>query len=96
GSTDLGDTTQYASSIFSLSAEEMKAATLEAFRDSILIGDLNGDDKITAKDTALLKRYVAGAISLDFLNSLAADTNGDGKITSKDISVLKSILAGAR
>ncbi|MBQ7714770.1 MAG: dockerin type I repeat-containing protein [Clostridia bacterium] len=73
--------------------EEMVEATLGVIRDGILIGDVNGDGVISAKDSALIKKYLTGDSSLEFTLSLAADVNGDGVVTSRDIKALKALLA---
>ena len=49
-----------------------------------LMGDVNGDGKVTAKDSMTVQRY---AIKLDQLSDeqlKAADVDKDGKTTSKD------------
>ena len=48
------------------------------------MGDVNGDGKVTAKDSMTVQRY---AIKLDQLSDeqlKAADVDKDGKTTSKD------------
>ena len=62
---------------------------------NVLIGDVNGDGKITSKDRIILSRYLdnwEGYETLD--NPLAADINSDGKITSKDRIILSRFLDG--
>lgn len=61
----------------------------------VLIGDINGDGKVTSKDRIILARYLdkwEGYETLD--NELAADVNGDGKVTSKDRIILSRYLDG--
>ena len=57
-----------------------------------LLGDVNGDGKLTTKDISPLKKYIAGAFTDDDIVIVNADTNGDGKVTTKDISALKKLL----
>ena len=59
-----------------------------------MIGDLNGDGVVNAKDRALLNRYVAkwdGYTTLE--NPDAADINGDGSINAKDRVLLNRYVA---
>ena len=60
----------------------------------IMIGDLNDDGVVNAKDRALLNRYVAkweGYTTLE--NPDAADINGDGSINAKDRVLLNRYVA---
>lgn len=56
-----------------------------------LLGDLDGDGKLSAKDSNLLSKIISGLATEDAL----ADMNEDGKITSSDSTVLVSVLSGA-
>ena len=56
--------------------------TLEAL--PVLMGDVNGDGRINARDARTLLCYVAGLISEDEMNLVAADYNGDGLINARD------------
>jgi len=58
------------------------------------LGDVNGDGKINAKDSLLLKRYVAN-LNVTIITA-AADLNSDGKIDSKDCRLLREYISGAR
>ncbi|MDD6095255.1 MAG: DUF4091 domain-containing protein [Clostridia bacterium] len=51
-------------------------------------GDVDGDDKITAKDINLIKKMLTGQMD----QNEAADVNGDTKLTVADVSALKKIL----
>jgi pullulanase len=60
--------------------------------ESIILGDGNGDGIADIKDSALLKRYLAGwEVDIDLT---AADMDGDGNVTIKDSALLKRQLAG--
>lgn len=59
-----------------------------------LIGDINGDGKISATDYILLKRAVLGTITLTEEQKEAADINGDGKISATDYMLLKRAILG--
>ena len=50
----------------------------------VTIGDVDGDGKISAKDSMLVQRYVIKIKQLDDMQKKAADVNGDDKITNKD------------
>ena len=63
------------------------------YASMVLIGDLDGNDKLTSRDISALKRYIAGSIPEDQVDLVAADANGDGKITSKDIAAVKKLVA---
>ena len=45
---------------------------------------MNGDGKVTAKDSMLIQRYAVNLVSLSDDQQKAADVNGDGKVTAKD------------
>ena len=63
---------------------------------SVVIGDLNYDNKVDSLDFAFLKMYLLGHIN-DFptpYDLKAADLNGDGKIDSLDYAYLKKYLLG--
>ncbi len=58
----------------------------------LLMGDVDGNGRITMVDLALLQRYLNGW-DID-LNLFAADTNGDGKVNVRDLSLLQRYLNG--
>ena len=62
----------------------------------ILLGDINGDGEVTAKDSNLMKQALSG--SIEFKNGTrefsAADIDGDGAISAKDSNLLKQMIAG--
>jgi hypothetical protein len=61
-------------------------------QESPILGDVNGDEIVDIKDSALLKRYLAGwEVDIDLT---AADMDGDGNVTIKDSALLKRQLAG--
>lgn len=57
-----------------------------------IVGDLNGSGVVDASDLALLKLYLAGAMSEV---TDAADCDKNGKIDASDLALLKLYLAGA-
>jgi Dockerin type I domain len=53
----------------------------------VLLGDVNGDGRVTADDlTALIEAIFEGS------NPPAADVNGDGEVTAADIVALLSLI----
>ena len=62
------------------------------YEEETKMGDANGDGEINVKDSAMLKRYLAGwDVKMDVKK---ADLDGDGNITIKDSALLKRYLAG--
>lgn len=58
----------------------------------VRVGDVNGDDKVNAKDVMLLARYVSKWPGI-VLNTEAADINADGKINAKDVMYMARCVA---
>lgn len=56
------------------------------------IGDVSGDGYITAKDSLLLKKYLACLVDFNVSQETAGDINRDNVITSKDRSYLTAYL----
>lgn len=57
-----------------------------------VIGDVNSDGAVNAKDAAVLKRYIAKWANLT-IDLTAADVNADGDINGKDTATLKRYIA---
>ena len=53
-------------------------------KEGILIGDLNDDGRITAKDSMITQRFAIHLVKLDDKHKIAADANGDGRVTAAD------------
>lgn len=75
-------------SIFQELTATVQPGTLTV-EDSVLLGDVNGDGKITSVDVTMLKMYLKNKYTLSSTQMQAADVNGDGKITSVDVTLLK-------
>ena len=58
----------------------------------VMLGDLNGDGKISAIDLTLMRKYIAG-YKVDMIEA-ASDLNGDGRITAIDLTMLRKYIAG--
>lgn len=61
---------------------------------NIILGDVNGDGKVTAKDLSTLKKYLAGTVSIDDIIFNNSDVNRDNKITANDIGLIKKLVVG--
>ncbi|MBQ7565703.1 MAG: hypothetical protein IJT18_01165 [Oscillospiraceae bacterium] len=60
---------------------------------NVLIGDVNGDEKINTKDLLFMRQYFAGGYDVTPVLG-AADLDGDGQIATKDLLMLRQYLAG--
>ena len=71
-----------------------EAETLPSFGGTALLGDANGDGKISIADVTVIQKYLAkiGSMSDDYAGR--ADMNGDGKITVVDVTVIQKKIAG--
>jgi hypothetical protein len=58
-----------------------------------MVGDIDGDGKVTPKDVTKLRRYLAGGWDVE-VSLENADIDGDGKVTPKDVTILRRYLAG--
>lgn len=61
----------------------------------VVIGDLDGDGKPTAKDALLVLKAAAGEVELTDAQKKAADFNGDGVYNAKDALAILKAFAGA-
>ncbi len=59
-----------------------------------IIGDLNGDKKVTISDLIILRRHLAGIELIDEELYINADLNDDGFVTISDLIKLRRSLAG--
>lgn len=57
-------------------------------------GDVTGDGRVTIRDVAAIRQYLAGKLTLTDEQLAAGDVTGDGRITIRDISYLRLYLAG--
>ncbi|WP_405354973.1 dockerin type I domain-containing protein, partial [Ruminococcus sp.] len=61
--------------------------------ETVLVGDVNNDGKVTVADVTYLQMYLAGNSSVVIKNTKAADANGDGKIDVADVTKIQTMLA---
>ena len=59
----------------------------------ILLGDLNGDNKVDITDATVVQKSVAELIELDEKQKKAADTNKDGKVDITDATLIQKYIA---
>ena len=57
-------------------------------------GDVNGDGDVNARDSIIIRKYLAAARGLSDEEFERADINGDGKVNSKDSLAIRRIIAG--
>lgn len=60
----------------------------------IMIGDTDGDGKVTIKDATTIQKHVAGITAISDEKFACADTDKDGKISVKDATRIQKFLAG--
>jgi len=70
--------------------------SFNVFVSGATVGDIDLDENITSIDSNLMKRIIAGEMTLDEFTDeyFACDLNGDGKINAVDSALLKQKLAG--
>ena len=59
-----------------------------------IIGDVNGDGRVSIADVVILRRYLAGLVSLTETEQKAADLNKDNRVSIADLVQLRRQLAG--
>ena len=62
----------------------------------MLLGDVNGDGKVSTLDVRWLRQYLIGGRELTDAQLAAADVNGDGKVSTLDVRWIRQYLIGAR
>lgn len=80
------------SSVFGTGAK----ITLEGKKyNLVMLGDVNGDGKISPADYVKVKNKITGASSMNAVTEKAADVNKDGKISPADYVKIKNQITGA-
>ncbi|MDE7389865.1 MAG: Ig-like domain-containing protein, partial [Lachnospiraceae bacterium] len=59
-----------------------------------VMGDIDGDNKVTVKDASRIQMYALNKITFTAEQEVVADLNGDGKISMKDASLAQRIALG--
>ncbi|MBE6724305.1 MAG: hypothetical protein E7576_03755 [Ruminococcaceae bacterium] len=79
--------------LFALMIAGMLTVTVQAA--SVLIGDVDGNGKVTKADSTVLARYIAGWNGYAArVNMYAANLNGDAGVSTVDSIILERYLAG--
>ena len=60
----------------------------------IMVGDVNGDGKISPADYVKIKNNIMGTNSLEGIFNIAGDVNGDSKISPADYVKVKNQIMG--
>lgn len=63
--------------------------------EEVLVGDVNGDGRINARDARVLLQLAAGLIEESTIEKAAADINGDGRVNARDARALLQKIANA-
>jgi len=83
----------YTEGVYRVGPFSEEALTVDIlYTREIAFGDVNGDGTVSAKDSAILKSYLAGQ-GTD-VNEIGADINMDDAVDVKDANLLKRILTG--
>lgn len=61
--------------------------------EEIMLGDVDGDSKITIMDATAIQRYIAKDITLDAQQLLAADTDKNSKVSIMDATLIQRFVA---
>lgn len=59
-----------------------------------LVGDVNGDGTLNARDKKIIYNHIAFVASLEDYNLTVADVNGDGSVNARDKKILYNHIAG--
>ena len=60
---------------------------------SLILGDVDGNEKVNVMDANLIRRYAAWMIDLNGTQLLSADVNGDGKVNVIDANLIRRYVA---
>ena len=78
---------------FKVGTDKLEKIIYFTYDESIFLGDVNGDNRITAYDARLVLRYSAKIESFTEKQKVFADINADGKITASDARIVLRIAA---
>ena len=62
--------------------------------ESIMLGDVNGDEKISISDYTMIRLHILGLSTLSETQQLSADINDDGKISISDYTMVRLHILG--
>jgi len=83
------DTFNYADDNVAFKTESAKVKVV-----SVILGDINGDGEVSARDERDLSRHIAGWTGYEEIDIASADINGDGDVTARDERDLSRHIAG--
>ena len=72
----------------------LSLTTVTVSEPTIILGDVNGDGKVTYVDAALVYAHFNGKHTLPAERLAAADVNGDGKVTYVDAALIYALFNG--
>ena len=75
------------------SAQCDRCDEVDTIQDKILLGDVDGDGTVNAKDRTILARYLAHWHGYDTINESNSDVNQDGVVNAMDRTILARHLA---
>lgn len=61
--------------------------------NTVILGDVDMDGMVSARDAVELQKYLAGIIDFDDIQKTYADTNGDGQINIFDVTRIQRYVA---
>lgn len=67
---------------------------MDALEMSFILGDVNGDGEVTARDALMVMRAVNGKVKLTETQQNAADVVVDGEITARDALLIQKVVNG--
>ena len=70
------------------------SSTLDGDSQTYLVGDVNGDGKVSSLDYIKIKNHIMGTNKLTGSPLTRADVNGDGKVSSLDYIKIKNHIMG--
>lgn len=76
--------------------KKITVADLEQLEEILalkIIGDANGDGKISQEDVTVIQQHIAGLLKLEGKLLENADVNNDGKVNMEDVVYLQKLLA---
>lgn len=62
--------------------------------DFKIVGDINGDGKVSVLDATEIQKYLAGTVKFDDGQKAVGDVNGDGVISVTDATVIQKYIVG--
>nr|WP_243411798.1 dockerin type I domain-containing protein [Ruminococcus difficilis] len=69
------------------------AGGVDIYQSAVIIGDVNGDEKVDITDATLIQKAIAELIELSDVQKKAADTNTDGKVDITDATMIQKYIA---